>query len=51
MIHALHILYLALAGLLALIAVINILRAKTPEKALNHAILLVPLLLRALLIK
>ena len=51
MINVLHILYLVIAGLLALVALVNIIRAKSQEKAINHAILFVPLLLRALLIK
>lgn len=51
MIAALNIIYLVLAAALALIALVQILRAKTPDKAINMAILFVPLLLRALRIK
>ena len=51
MIDVLFILYRVIAGLLALVALVNILRARSLEKALNHAILFVPLLLRTLLIK
>ncbi len=51
MIAVLHIVYLVIAGLLALLALVNILRAKSLDKAINHAILFVPLLLRVLGIK
>jgi hypothetical protein len=51
MIAALNIIYLVIAAALALFALVNLLRAKTLDKAINMAILFVPLLLRALRIK
>lgn len=51
MIAALNVIYLIIAAVLALLALVNILRAKSADKAINMAILLIPLLLRALRIK
>lgn len=49
--NVLRYIYLGIAALLALLIVVELLRAKSARRAINLAIVLVPVLLRALSIK
>ena len=51
MINLLYVIYLFIAGILALLTLVHIIRSKQTDKAINLAILLIPLVLRALRIK